>query len=60
MRVLSIVCLSAYAAAKTIPENGGALRINLEKGKNLGFNKTPKINKFIKKSLLFYDCIIPG
>lgn len=33
MRVFNIVCLSAYAAAKTIPNEDSALTINLEKGK---------------------------
>ena len=33
MRILKVVCLSAFAAAKTIPkEDEGALTINLEKG----------------------------
>ena len=45
MRVLNIVCLSAYAAAKTIPKDG-ALTINLEKAPS----KTPNSDKNAKKS----------
>ena len=45
MRVLNIVCLSAYAAAKTIPKDG-SLTINLEKAPS----KTATSNKNAKKT----------
>merc|ERR1712149_21134 len=49
MRVLSIVCLSAYAAAKTIPEKNGALRINLEKEPSKSPSAEKKKSKKTKK-----------
>jgi len=49
MRVLSIVCLSAYAAAKTIPAKDGALRINLEKAPSKSPSADKKKSKKTKK-----------
>jgi len=49
MRVFNIVCLSAYAAAKTIPKQDSALTINLEKALSKPQNSEKKKSKKSKK-----------